>query len=106
MVINFVGIPFAVPYFAALDQILKVDLDTAGAVLQLVIYNVGYALPFLTLLGVRSALGDDAQPVLERINTAVDRASRLVMTPLLSLAGIALLIDAGAWFFTGQALFP
>jgi cytochrome c biogenesis protein CcdA len=106
MVINFVGIPFAVPYFAALDQILKVDLDTAGAVLQLAIYNAGYALPFLALLGIRAALGDEARPVLERINDVVERASGFVMPPLLGLAGIALLIDAGVWFATGDALFP
>jgi cytochrome c biogenesis protein CcdA len=106
MVINFVGIPFAVPYFAALDQILKVDLDTAGAVLQLAIYNAGYALPFVALLGIRAALGDQARPVLERINDVVERASGFVMPPLLGLAGIALLIDAGVWFATGDALFP
>lgn len=106
MVINFVGIPFAVPYFAAVDQILKVDLDTAGAVFQLVLYNAGYALPFLALIGIRAALGEEARPVLDRINNAVERASGFVMPPLLGLAGIALLVDSGVWFFTGNALFP
>jgi len=106
MVINFIGIPFAVPYFAAVDQILKVDLDAAGAVSQLALYNAGYALPFFALIGIRAALGEDARPVLDRINAAVERASGFVMPPLLGLAGIAMLIDSGVFFFTGDALFP
>lgn len=45
-VVNFVGIPFALPYFAALDQILKADFTVAEALIVLASYNLFYALLF------------------------------------------------------------
>lgn len=45
-VINFIGIPFALPYFATLDQILKADFTVAEALIVLVSYNLFYALLF------------------------------------------------------------
>ena len=45
--VNIIGIPFAVPYFAAIDQLLKSGLDTSGMIAWLVLYNAAYALPFM-----------------------------------------------------------
>ena len=46
---------FAVPYFAAIDQILKTVLSATQAVLVLAAYNLAYALPF-TVVPLLSAL--------------------------------------------------
>jgi len=46
-VVNFVGIPFALPYFAALDQILKLNATVDETLMLLLSYNLLYALPFI-----------------------------------------------------------
>jgi len=104
-VVNFIGIPFAVPYFAALDQIAKTDASTSGAVLLLLSYNLAYALPF-TLVPVLSAvMGERARPILQKINHGLDKVSALLMPLLLGLVGLALLADAINFFVTGSPLF-
>lgn len=104
-VINFIGIPFAVPYFAAIDQVLKADFSTTQAVLMLLAYNLVYALPF-TLVPVLSALmGDEAKPVLSRINGFLDKVSAVLLPAMLGIIGLALLADALKYFLTGSSLF-
>jgi cytochrome c biogenesis protein CcdA len=104
-VINIVGLPFALPYFAALDQILKADLSATGSVLVLVAYNFGYALPFLVVPGLALALGARSRPVLARINEKVDRVSAYLMPAMLGLVGLFLMVDAVLFFATGKGLF-
>lgn len=104
--VNMIGIPFAVPYFAALDQILKADLDTTGALIQLAIYNIAYASPFAGIIFLRAVMGNSARPLLERINGWVAEAVGFIMTPLLFLLGVALIVDAGYYFTTGRILYP
>lgn len=106
IVVNLIGIPFAVPYFAALDQILKADLDTTGALMQLVIYNLLYALPFAAIIVIRAVMGKSARPMLERINGWVEKLAGFIMTPLLFLLGIVLTADAVWYFVTGRILIP
>jgi len=104
-VVNFIGIPFAVPYFAAIDQILKRDLSATEAVLMLLTYNLAFALPF-TLVPVLSALmGERAKPILSRINGTLDKVSGFLMPAMLGIIGLALLADALVYFFTGSSLF-
>ena len=45
-IINLIGLPFALPYFAALSQILKADLSVADSILLVTAYNLFYAVPF------------------------------------------------------------
>lgn len=103
--INFIGIPFAVPYFAAIDQILKADVSSAGALTVLAIYNLLYALVFALVPILIAAVGDRAQPILERINNVLDRVSGYLMPLLLALLGLALTADAIKYFVTGAGLF-
>jgi len=101
---NFIGIPFALPYFAAIDQILKADLATAGAMLSLVAYNALYALPFIIVPLLVAVLGDRSQPILERIKGVLDKISNVLMPVLLMLIGLALVVDALTYFVTGEGL--
>ncbi|RLA38296.1 MAG: hypothetical protein DRR03_00705 [Gammaproteobacteria bacterium] len=102
--VNFIGIPFALPYFAAIDQILKADLATAGAMLSLVAYNALYALPFIIVPLLVAVLGDRSQPILERIKGVLDKISNVLMPVLLMLIGLALVVDALTYFVTGEGL--
>ena len=104
-VVNFVGIPFALPYFAALDQILKVNFTVTETLLVLVSYNVFYALPFTIVPILVAILGERSQSILQSINTFLERVSSVLMPILLFLLGGALIADATNYFVTGKGLF-
>jgi len=104
-IINIVGLPFALPYFAALDQILKADLTVANSALVIIGYNIGYTLPFLVVPLLAIAMGERSRPVLARINEKVDRVSAILMPFILAIVGIALVADAISYLATGEGLF-
>ena len=104
-VINFVGIPFALPYFAAIDQILKADLTATGAMVTLLGYNLLYALPFAIVPVITAVYRERSRPLLQRINAFLQRISNYLMPVLLAAVGMALLIDAIWYFVSGKGLF-
>ena len=103
-IVNFIGIPFALPYFAVIDQILKADLPTAESFTTLAIYNIVYALPFLVVPVMLAVSGERAKPFLERINSFIARAADILMPWMLGLLGLALLADSIAYFYRGEGL--
>ncbi len=104
-IVNIIGIPFAVPYFAAIGQFLKSDLSTGGVVLALLFYNLVYALPFLMIPVMTGVMGERSKPILARINNFMERVSGYLMPVLLGIIGLALLVDAIAFFIKGEPLF-
>jgi len=101
-IVNFVGVPFALPYFAAVDQILKADLGVEGSLLALAIYNAAYALPFLLVPILIVLVGDRVRPALEKINGFLASAFDLLMPFLLLVLGLALSADSITYFVRGQ----
>ena len=104
-IINIIGLPFALPYFAAVDQILKAELTVTSSVIVLVGYNLLYALPFLVVPVLVMMMGENSRPVLARINEKVDRVSTYLMPLLLGFVGMALVLDALLYFTSGKGLF-
>lgn len=104
-IINIIGLPFALPYFAALDQILKAELTVTSSVIVLVGYNLLYALPFLVVPVLVMMMGENSRPVLARINEKVDRVSTYLMPLMLGFVGMALVLDALLYFTNGKGLF-
>ena len=104
-VVNLIGIPFALPYFAVIDQLLKSGLDTTGMIIGLVLYNLAYALPFLLIPLLTAIMGDRSKPILARVNGWMEKASEVIMPLLLLVIGLALLLDS-VWFFVrGEPIF-
>ena len=103
-VVNFIGIPFALPYFAAVDQILKADLSLAESVTTLGIYNIAYALPYVVVPAMVAVSGESAKPFLEKINGFLVKASDIIMPLMLGLLGLALLADSAVYFYRGEGL--
>lgn len=103
--INLIGLPFAIPYFAAIDQILKSDLEAFPAVIALLIYNLLYVFPFLLLLVIRAIYRDQSDALFSKINQVMDKIADVLIPIFLLLIGIALLTDAIFYFVTGQPLF-
>ena len=94
--------PFAVPYIAFLNQAGKLPPDeTMGA---LVVYNIGYALPFLLVPVAAALAGPSIIPVFDRIMGWVEAVSGLIMPLLLGALGLAMIVDAVLFFWTGQGL--
>ncbi len=104
-VVNFVGIPFALPYFAALSQITTAEISSAEALLVLLGYNLIYALPFAVVPLLVALSGDASQPILQRVNTFLDRISGILMPDMLGLLGLFLVADAVIYFRGGTPLF-
>ncbi len=104
-IINLIGLPFALPYFAALDQMLKADLAVDETLVMLAGYNLAYALPFLMVPLLAWLMGERSRPVLNRINQKVDRASAILMPGMLGLVGALLLVDGLSYFVVGEGLF-
>jgi len=105
MIVNFMGLPFALPYFAALDQILKADLTPMTSLTVLAGYNVLYALPFALVPVLSATSGQKIQEVLRKINDWLVGISNFLMPILLVLVGLALIVDSLIYFVTGYEMF-
>jgi cytochrome c biogenesis protein CcdA len=103
--INLIGLPFAIPYFAALDQILKSDLNWISAVFVLMIYNLLYIFPFFILIIIRYVYQEKSDKLFAIINEKMEKIGNIILPLFLLLIGGALLADAIKYFVTGQPLF-
>ena len=103
--INLIGMPFAIPYFAALDQILKADIDWPSSLAALLIYNMLYIFPFGLMILIRRLYQEQSDILFNKINHWMDRISAVVMPLLLFLLAGALLADAIYYFTTGTPLY-
>jgi cytochrome c biogenesis protein CcdA len=103
-VVNFIGVPFALPYFAAVDQLLKADLPVEASLLVLAFYNIAYALPFLLVPILVALTGDSSKPILDKINNVLISLVDEFMPVLLLLLGIALTADAVVYLVSGETL--
>jgi cytochrome c biogenesis protein CcdA len=103
--VNLFGLPFALPYFAAIDQILKADLETLPALLVLLYYNTLYILPFAALVAVRALFRRKSDRIFERINAVINKIGSVLMPVLLLLLG-GLLVADGVGFFLGRPILP
>lgn len=103
-VVNFIGVPFALPYFAVVDQLLKANLSIESSVLVLAIYNLAYALPFALVPIMVALVGDASKPILEKINNMLISLVDRCMPILLLLLSAALIVDALAYLISGEAL--
>ncbi|MCZ6561172.1 MAG: GAP family protein [Gammaproteobacteria bacterium] len=103
-IVNFTGIPFALPYFAAVNQILKANLPVESSLLVLAFYNIAYALPFLLIPIMVTLMGDTSKPILEKINNVLVKLVDKFMPILLFVLGASLTTDALVYLITGEAL--
>jgi hypothetical protein len=101
-VINFVGIPFALPYFAFINQLYKLDVE--HKLTTLLFYNIAYAIPFLLVPLALTIFGRSAMPTLQLINQKVEKYATYILPAIIGLLGLAMVIDALLFFATGQGL--
>lgn len=103
--INLVSLPYALPYYAALDQILKAGLGVADTLAALAAYNVAYLLPFAGLVFLRLLARQRAATLFERLHAGLERVGAVLLPAMLFLLGAVLIVDAVLYFVAGRALF-
>ncbi len=104
--VNIISIPFAIPYFAALDQVLKADLSMVEAFVVLVLYNLGYILPFLVMVFVRFAFRDQSDTLFARVNQVLTAVSAWLAPIVLIGLGLLLMADAVGFLAFAKPILP
>jgi cytochrome c biogenesis protein CcdA len=104
-VLTIVGLPGALPLFAAIDQILRADPPLHNKIVAMFFYNAVFVLPLFSAVLLRIVLGERSVPMLNRINDIVTRAGRRVLIVALVIAGVVLILDGIGWFM-GHPLLP
>lgn len=102
-VLTLVGLPGALPYFAAISEILRADLDVAGSLLALGWYNVVCSLPLWAIVVLRIVLGERSDAVFRALGAFLTRWSHRIIVTGLIVLGFLLVIDAMSWM-KGQPL--
>jgi len=103
--ITVVGLPGAVPYIGAVDQILRSDPGFVGSVLALLFYNLVVLLPLVALVIIRFVFPAHSERVFEWIGSLADRWGHRIIVTALALLGAVLVVDGVGWF-RGYPLIP
>jgi cytochrome c biogenesis protein CcdA len=100
-----VGIPGALPYFAAIDQLLRADLPVVPSLLALVYYNVVFALPLVVLVLARAIFPKQVERISGPLGRLAEKWGRRLIVTLLIILGLVLVLDGVGWF-VGRPLPP
>lgn len=92
--INLVGLPFAIPYLAAIDQILKAELNVIPILWVLFVYNILYVFPYFLLIPLRLFYKNQSDTLFESINNRMHKICTKYMPILFLILGLLLVEDA------------
>ncbi len=104
--INVVGFPGALPFFAAADQILRADMVGLDIVLVVAFYVAVFVLPLVLLVALQRLLGARGTALMNRIKGFMDIWGRRAFVVLLVGLGALMVVDAGLYFLRGVPLLP
>jgi len=93
------GVPAAAPYFAAIAQILRAQLNLGASLSLLVFYNLLYILPLLCMLVLRLVFQEASEAIFAKVRTFINTWSRRLVTAGMLILGAVLVIDGLLWFF-------
>ena len=104
VVISITSFPLAVPYLLALEKYATLHLNFAAANGYVLLYNFGYALPMIVVVGIYLY----AKRKSEDLTGTLQEKTRVLNVQLTTWAfvgvGIFSMIDAGCYFGFGHAL--
>jgi cytochrome c biogenesis protein CcdA len=103
--LNIVGFPGAVPYFAAADQIARANLPVSGAVIAVTIYVVIFILPLTLLVISHRLLGTRLDGFMQGCQRFFETTGSRLMKIGMILLGLVMVADGVAYFF-GRPLIP
>ncbi len=99
------GLPGSLPYFGAIDQILRADLPLPASLLALLFYNLVFVLPLASLALVRVLMPTQSEQIFRRVVLLSGRWGRRLIVGGLAVVGTVLGADAIGWFL-GYPLLP
>ncbi len=99
------GLWGALPYFAAIDQILKADTSTWEAVVALAFYNLVFISISAALVIIRACVGSRADPIFEAVDRFFQVWGKRVLIVLMVLLGLVMVADGVGWLL-GHPLIP
>lgn len=106
IMINVVGFPGALPFFAAADQILRADPPVISIIALVAIYVVVFLLPLGLIVAVRALLGSRGDAFMARIKAFFDTWGRRIIIVLLLVLGLLLTFDGTLYFLRSEPLVP
>jgi len=101
---NVVGFPGALPYFAAADRIAQADPPVSEAVLAVVFYVTIFVLPLTAIVLLRALLGQRMDAIMQAIQGFFDTKGKRLLMVLLVLLGLILVVDGVAYFLGGPLI--
>ena len=103
--LTIVGLPGAVPYFAAIDLILRTDVSQLQRMLAFAYYNFVFVIPLAAIVALRLLLGERSTGILEAVKRFFESWGQRLIVVLLLMLGVVLAIDGIGWFL-GYPLIP
>ncbi len=103
--LTIIGMPGALPYLAAIDQLLRADLTGFEVVLALTYYNVLFVLPLAVLVSIRVLFPNQSDRIFDFIKDLIAKWGRRVIVTLLVILGLVMVVDGIGWFL-GMPLIP
>ena len=99
------GLWGALPYFAAVDQILKADLSIAEGVTALAYYNVIFVSSGAVLVLIRAFMGTGADAVFETVNRLFAVWGKRLVIATMVILGVVMAADGVGWLL-GRPVLP
>ena len=100
-----VGLPGSLPYFAAIDQLLRADLNGIEMVLVLIYYNVLFVLPLVGLVCVRVIFPNQSEIIFDFVRNVSEKWGRRIVITFMVILGFVMVVDGIGWFL-GMPLIP
>jgi hypothetical protein len=93
-----VGLPGALLYFAAIDQVLRANLTSPGVVVAILYFNLVLVSPLVLIVFLRRLLGTMVEPLFTAISRFFERWGKKIVLLALLGVGAILALDAIGWF--------
>ena len=100
-----IGLPGAVPYFGAIEQILRADLSLLASIAAIVFYCFAFLTPLLLLVLVRILFPIHSEKIFQSTTSMVQRWGQQLIVGALIILGLILIADGIGWFL-GYPLLP
>ena len=96
--VTLVGLPGALLYFAAIDQVLRANLASPSVVIAILYYNLVLVSPLALIVLLRRLLGTKVDPLFSAISRFFERWGKKIVLLALLGVGAVLALDAIGWF--------
>lgn len=99
------GLWGALPYFAAIDQLLKANLSVGESVVALAVYNVVFISLAVPLVVLKAIVGQHADAIFAKVNDVIAVWGKRLLIAGMIVLGTVMLADGIGWML-GRPIIP